>query len=304
MRVLITGGTGNIGQRLIPHLQQHGYNVGVLSRRPIRPPKLPGSVDFYRWDGRSAKGWGQHIEETDVIINLAGAGVADKRWTDERKKVLLNSRVKVGNAVVEAISQAQNKPEVLIQSSAVGYYGGRLDDTLLTEENGPGDDFLADICVQWEASTAAVDEMGIRRVTIRTGVVLDPDGGALPKMVTPFKFFAGGPVGSGEQWFPWIHWFDEVAAIRFLIENKAAGGPINLMAPNPVRNRDFAKILGKVLGRPAVAPAPSLAIKTMFGELSDALLKGQRALPAGLQALGYQFKYPDAESALRHLLQG
>lgn len=304
MRVLITGGTGTIGQRLIPYLLQHGYSVGVLSRRPIKPPQLPRSVDFFQWDGKTAKGWGQAVEQSDVIINLAGAGIADKRWTEERKKLLLDSRVEAGRAVVEAIDQARHKPDVLIQASAVGYYGGRLDDMLLTEENDPGDDFLADICVQWEDTTTAVEAMGVRRVVIRTGVVLDPNGGALPQMVRPFKFFAGGPVGSGMQWFPWIHWLDVISAIRFLIETEAAAGAINLLAPNPVQNHDFAKTVGTVLSRPAIAPAPSLALQLVFGELSEALLKGQRAIPARLQALGYHFIYPQLEPALRNLLLG
>lgn len=302
MRVLITGGTGTIGQRLVPYLLEHGYSVVVLSRRPIKPLELPRGVDFYQWDGKTSQGWGQHVEETDIIINLAGAGIADKRWTDERKKVLLNSRLDAGRAIVEVIDQVQHKPAVLIQASAVGYYGSRLDDTILTEENDSGDDFLADICAQWEASTAAVETMGVRRVIIRTGVVLDPDGGALPQMVRPFKLFAGGPVGSGQQWFPWIHWLDEVSAIRFLIETESATGVINLMAPNPSRNRDFAKTVGAVLGRPVIVPAPGLALQLMFGELSEAVLKGQRALPARLQALGYHFIYPRLEPALRNLL--
>lgn len=304
MRVLITGGTGTIGQRLIPYLLQHGYSVAVLSRRPIKSPALPRSVDFYQWDGKTARGWGHHVEQTDVIINLAGAGIADKRWTDERKKLLLNSRLDAGRAVAEAIDQAQHKPGVLIQASAVGYYGGRLDDTMQTEENGPGDDFLADICVQWEDSTAAVEAMGVRRAVIRTGIVLDPEGGALPQMVRPFKFFAGGPVGSGQQWFPWIHWLDEVSAIRFLIETESASGAINLVAPNPTQNHSFAKTVGSLLSRPAIAPAPSLALQLVFGELSEALIKGQRALPARLQALGYHFIYPQLEPALRNLLLG
>ncbi len=304
MRVLIAGGTGTIGLRLIPYLMQHGYSVAVLSRRPIKPPQLPRSVDFYQWNGKSAAGWGQLVEDTDIVINLAGAGIADKRWTDERKKTLLNSRLDAGRAVVDAIDRARKKPSLLVQASAVGYYGGRLDDTILTEENAAGNDFMANICVQWEASTAAVEAMGVRRVIARTGVVLDTAGGALPRMVRPFKFFAGGAVGSGQQWFPWIHWLDTVSAIRFMIETEAASGAFNLMAPDPLPNRDFARTVGAVLGRPAITPAPGLALQVMFGELSEALLKGQRAVPARLQALGYHFIYPRLEPALRNLLLG
>jgi uncharacterized protein (TIGR01777 family) len=302
MQVIIAGGTGSIGQRLSEHLLAHNYQVTVLSRRPIKPPALPRQVKFIQWDGKSSKGWVQAAEEADVIVNLAGAGVADKRWTASRKELLLNSRLDAGRAIVEAITAATGKPKTLIQASAVGYYGGTLDDTMLTEENSPGNDFLADLCIRWEKATDPVLDMGVRRVIIRTGVVLDMTGGALPKMTLPFKFFAGGSVGSGTQWFPWIHWLDEVDAIRFLIENDHATGPINLTAPNPVQNGDLSRSIGKVLGRPAIAPAPGMAMKILFGEMSDVLLKGQRVLPARLQALGYEFKFPDLEPALHDLL--
>jgi uncharacterized protein (TIGR01777 family) len=302
MQVIITGGTGTIGQRLAAHLLAHQYQVTVLSRRPVKPLTLPRQARFLHWDGRTSNGWLDAVETADIIINLAGAGVADRRWTRERKTLLLESRVQAGQAVVEAVSKAVNKPKTLIQASAVGYYGGRLDDKMLTEESDAGEDFLAEICIAWEEVTDPVLEMGLRRVIIRTGVVLDMAGGALPKMVLPFKFFAGGPVGSGKQWFPWIHWLDEVDAIRFLIENEHAAGPVNLSAPNPLKNRDFSGSIGKILGRPAVVPAPGVALKLMFGEMSDALLKGQRVIPAQLHALGYEFKFPEAESALHDLL--
>lgn len=304
MRALITGGTGSIGQRLTAELLAHNYEVTILSRRRVKPPTLPRQANFVQWDGKTSRGWAEIIEETDVVVNLAGAGVADKRWTDDRKAVLLNSRLNAGRAVLEAINKAVSKPAVLVQSSAVGYYGGRLDDKIMTEESEPGDDFLADLCVQWESVTDPVLEMGVRQVMIRTGLVLDPEGGVLPRVALPFKFFVGGPVGSGQQWMSWIHWRDQVGAIRFLIENEQASGPVNLTAPNPLQNREFGKIIGKTLGRPAFLPVPSLALQAMFGELSDTLLTGQRVLPVRLQALGYKFEFPGAEAALRDLLLG
>ncbi len=302
MHVLIAGGTGLIGRRLIDDLVARNHKISVLSRRPIKPAALSSQIGFVPWDGATAAGWGRQLEQVDAVVNLAGAGIADERWTDERKKALLNSRLAPGRAMVEAFGAAANRPEVLVQASAVGYYGSQ-GDAPITEEHGPGRGFLADICVRWEASTQPVEALGVRRVVIRTGVVLDTAGGALPKMVTPFKFLAGGPVGSGRQWFPWIHYADAAAAITFLLETEAASGPVNLTAPNPLTNREFAREIGRALRRPALAVAPGVALKAMFGEMASVLLEGQRALPARLQALGYQFKFATAGAALANLLR-
>jgi uncharacterized protein (TIGR01777 family) len=302
MHVLIAGGTGSIGQRLMAHLLTHGYQVSVLSRRSIRPPLLPRQVGYLQWDGKTTTGWGLALDNIDVVVNLAGAAIAGARWTNKRKKLLLNSRVDSGTALVEAFGAAERKPAVLIQSSAVGYYGPQDADALITEDHAPGSDFMADICVQWEASTAAVEEMGVRRVVIRTGVVLDPDDGALPRLALPFKLMAGGPLGSGKQWFPWIHYFDEVDAVKFLIETETARGPFNLTAPNPLQNKDFAQAIGQAMNRPALIPTPAIALKPLLGELSNTLLNGQRVVPARLQALGYSFRFPEAEAALNDLL--
>jgi hypothetical protein len=303
MKIVITGGTGVIGRRLVEALLGYGDVVTVVSRQPHKPADLPAKINFAQWDGQTAAGWGHNVEGVDAVVNLAGAGIADEKWSEARKKEIRDSRVKAGQAVTAAISAATVKPKVLIQASAVGYYGPHNNGAAVTEESGPGNDFLAKTCQDWEASTAAVEAMGVRRVLIRTGVVLDTLGGALPKMLMPFRFMAGGPIGNGQQWFPWIHYQDEVAAIRFLIQTEAARGPVNLAAPKPLRNRDFAKVVGKVMHRPAFAPAPGFVFKTMFGEMSTVLLDGQQAVPQRLQALGYQFKFPEAESALRDLLK-
>lgn len=303
MQIVITGGTGTIGRRLVLHLIQGGHVVKVVSRQPYKPANLPAKIIFASWDGKSAAGWGHLVEGADAVVNLAGAGIADAKWSDERKREIRDSRVNAGKAVIEAIAAASVKPMVLIQASAVGYYGAHNNGTVLTEDSSPGSDFLGQTCREWEDSTKAVEDMGVRRVIIRTGVVLDMEGGALPKMVMPFRFLAGGPIGSGAQWFPWIHYYDEVEAIRFLIENEAATGPVNLTAPNPLRNRDFAKAIGRVMGRPAFAPAPGFVFKTIFGEMSTVLLDGQQALPKRLQEWGYQFKFPTAEAALKDILK-
>lgn len=303
MQIVIIGGTGTIGRRLVLHLIQGGHVVKVVSRQPYKPASLPAKIIFASWDGKSAAGWGHLVEGADAVVNLAGAGIADAKWSDERKREIRDSRVNAGKAVVEAIAAASVKPKVLIQASAVGYYGAHNNGTVLTEDSSPGSDFLGQTCREWEDSTKAVEAMGVRRVIIRTGVVLDMEGGALPKMVMPFRFLAGGPIGSGAQWFPWIHYYDQVEAIRFLIENEAAAGPVNLTAPNPLRNRDFAKAIGRVMGRPAFAPAPEFVFKAIFGEMSTVLLDGQQALPKRLQEWGYQFKFPTAEAALKDILK-
>lgn len=303
MQIVITGGTGTIGRRLVQHLLQFGHVVKVVSRQPYKPANLPAKIVFASWDGKSAEGWGSLIEGADAVVNLAGAGIADETWTDTRKKEIEESRVKAGQAVVEAIRAASAKPKVLIQASAVGYYGAQNNDKVITEEHPPANDFLGQTCQAWENSTKEAETLGVRRVVIRTGVVLDMQGGALPRLVFPFRFFAGGPIGSGQQWFPWIHYCDEVEAIRFLIHNEAASGPFNLTAPNPVRSHELAKAIGKVLKRPAFVPAPAFAFKTMFGEMSTVLLDGQQAVPKRLQEVGYQFKFPHIETALRDVLR-
>jgi uncharacterized protein (TIGR01777 family) len=239
--------------------------------------------------------------EGAAVVHLAGENIAAGRWTDARKRRIRESRVKSSRAVAEAIEEAADKPRVLLQGSAVGYYGPRGDE-VVSEEEPPGEDFLARVCVEWEASTAGVESLGVRRAVLRTGVVLSTEGGALPKMLLPFRLFAGGPVGSGRQCFPWIHIADEVGAIRFLLENDRASGPFNLTAPEPITNRQFSRVLGEVLHRPSLLPAPAFALRLALGEMADMLLNGQRAVPSQLQELGYTFRFPEAEAALRDLL--
>ncbi len=235
-------------------------------------------------------------------MNLAGAGLADGRWTDERKRSILESRVKAGQAVLEAVSAAATRPKVVIQSSAVGYYGPRGDE-VLNEDAAPGSDYLARVCFDWEASTAPVVRMGVRRPVIRTGIVLTTEGGAFPKILLPFKLFAGGPMGNGSQYWPWIHINDEVRAIRFLMENETASGPFNLTAPNPLTNKEFASVVGQAMGRPSLMPAPAFALKLALGEMSTVLLDGQRAVPSRLQELGFEFDFATLDAALKDLLK-
>ncbi|MBI5930561.1 MAG: TIGR01777 family protein [Chloroflexi bacterium] len=301
MRVIITGGTGLIGKALAKSLVADGHEVIILSRDPSTA-KLDGGVRVEKWNARTGDGWSNHITSDTAIVNLAGAGIGDKRWSEDRKKLILESRTNAGAAVVDAIEKATEKPRVVIQSSAVGYYG-TPGDTILTENSPAGEDFLADVCKQWEDSTKAVEAMGVRRVVIRSGVVLSMDGGAFPRMLLPYKLMVGGPIGNGKHWFPWIHIDDEVKAIRFLIENDAASGVFNIMAPHPLTNTDFNHEVGKTMNKPAVIPVPKLALQLMFGEMAIILIEGQRAVPQRLQELNFGFTYPTAEPALKNLLK-
>jgi len=301
MKIIITGGSGLIGRALVESLAKDGHEVIVLSRNPAAVKDLPKNARAEKWDGQSAQGWGQLVEGAGAIVNLAGATISEK-WSAERKKEIRDSRVNAGKAIVEAVKAASKKPGVVVQSSAVGYYGPRGAEEI-TEESGAGNDFLAAVCKEWEASTAELDSMGVRRPIIRTGVVLDLKGGALPKMVMPVKMFVGGPLGSGKQYFPWIHLKDEIAAIRFLIDNPNANGVYNLSAPKPLTNKEFTQAIGKLLGRPTFMPVPDVAMKTLFGEMATLLLDGQRQMPVRLVQAGFKFQFTDATSALKDVLK-
>jgi uncharacterized protein (TIGR01777 family) len=302
-RVLIAGGTGLIGRALAAELVAAGHEVVVLSRNPQGAQGLPPRVRVERWDGRTAQGWGGLADGARAIINLAGENLAGGRWTAGRKHRIRRSRLDAGQAVVEAVRAAGQKPAVVVQASGIGYYGPHGDEEV-TEDFPPGSDFLGRLAVEWEASTAPVEGMGVRRVVIRTGVVLSREGGALPRLVLPFRFFLGGPLGGGRQWVPWIHIADEAQAIRFLLENEAARGPYNLTAPHPVTNRELARALGRVLRRPAWLPVPAPALRLLLGEMSTVLLTGQRATPKRLLEEGFVFQFPRVESALKNLLGG
>lgn len=306
MRVIVTGGTGFIGRELADELLAAGYEVVALSRNPAKATGLSPKVQVERWDATSARGWGLLADGALAIVNLAGENLAGEhflpsRWTDQRKARIRDSRINAGRAVVEAVAAATVKPKVVIQSSGIGHYGSRKD-KLLIETDPPGRDFPARLTVDWEGSTAPVTAHGIRHVAIRSAVVLNPKEGALRRLILPFKLFAGGPMGSGRQGFAWIHPADEVAAIRFLIENEAAQGPFNLVAPQATTFAEFAKTLGRVMRRPYWFPVPAFALRTALGEVASIVLEGQRASPKKLLDLGFQFRFPTAEAALRDLL--
>lgn len=306
MRVIITGGTGQIGRALSRELIDASHDVIVLSRRPGGATGLADGVQVVPWDAQSAKGWGHLVDGDTAIVNLAGANLAGtsffpSRWTAERKRLNLQSRLDAGQAVIAAVEKARIKPFVVVQSSAIGHYGVRGDE-VFTEDDGAGEDYMARITVDWEGSTASVESQGVRRVVIRTAVVLDPREGALWRLLLPYRLFVGGPMGSGRQGFSWIHPADEVAAIRFLIENDQTSGAYNLCAPEPLTNAEFGNVLGQVLRRPSWFPIPAFALRLAFGEVVTTVLEGQRAMPKRLLETGFDFRFPTAEAALRDLL--
>lgn len=307
MRVVITGGTGLIGRALSKSLVRDGHEVVVLSRFPERARGLPGGTQVVGWDAESADGWLPAAEGAEAIVNLAGANIGGEhflpsRWTKARKRLIRESRVNAGRAVVDAVTNMSPKPGVVIQASGVGYYGFHGDEEL-GEDAPPGDDFGARLThEEWEPSTAPVEALGVRRAILRTGAVLDPGEGALPRLMLPFQLFVGGYWGSGKQWLPWIHLEDEVQAIRFLIEHEQAHGPFNLVAPGIVTNADFGRALGTVMKRPYWFPIPGFALRLVFGEVTTVLLEGQRAVPERLLGLGFTFRFPELTSALRDLL--
>lgn len=307
MRIVITGGTGMIGQPLVQSLAADGHTVIVLSRQPDkRRPEMPDGVQLEAWDGRLLGPWAERVDGADAVINFAGEGIAGDsflpdRWTAEKKRRIRDSRVSVGSAIVEAIRQASVKPRLLLQASAVGYYGPRGDE-IVTEAAAPGDDFLAETCVVWENETADVETMGVRRVIARTGLVLTEEGGPLERLKLPYLLFGGMYFGDGRQYWPWIHIDDEIKALKFLLENEEASGPFNLTAPNPVTNRQFGKALGRVLRRPSYMPVPGFAMRLLVGEVATVVLDGQRAVPQKLQELGFSFDFPEIEAALRDVV--
>lgn len=304
MDIAITGGTGMIGRALSRSLVAEGHQVKVLTRSPERHAAMAGpGLTVTAWSPGRPTQLAQSLEGCAAVVNLAGAGVGDSRWTASRKALIRSSRVEAGQALVQAFSaMGESRPDHLIQAAAVGYYGIDRQGPQ-TEDAPPGSGFLASVCQDWEASTAGVEGLGVRRAVARIGVVLSRDGGALPRMLLPFRLFVGGPLGSGRQPLPWIHIADTVGALQWLITQAGATGAFNLTAPEAVDNAAFSKALGKALRRPAFMPAPAPALRLALGEMATIVLDGQAAVPARLTAAGYGFRFPQLAPALADLLQ-
>ena len=297
MKILIAGATGLIGSKLVPFLKEQGHQVVILTREQGQLDS--GSIS---WNPESGFIDGSKLEGFDAIINLAGENIADGRWTEEKKEKIYKSRVNLTRQLSEAIANLTKPPKVFINASATGYYGNKWD-IIQTEDSPRGVGFLADLCLKWEEATQVAEDRGIRVVKLRTGIVLSPQGGALGKMIPPFKMGMGGTLGGGAQYMSWITLEDLIRVIDFALTHDSIKGPINVVTPNPVSNADFTKALGKQLHRPTFMHMPEMVVKVMFGEMADEmLLSSTRAMPEKLTNAGFKFEYPMLEEALQHVL--
>lgn len=305
MRVFLMGGTGLVGGRLIPKLKELGHEVVLLTRRPEQAKDTFGSqCEVVSGNPKEAGAWMEAVDGCDAVINLTGEGVFNKRWTAAFKQELYDSRIISTRHAVQALERKPQSdagtPKILVNASAIGYYGAHGDE-ILDESSPPGDDFLAKLCIDWEKAALAAQEKGIRVAIVRVGVVLDK-GGALQKMILPFKMFVGGPVGSGKQYVSWIHYADLVSIFLLSLENNDATGPLNGTAPNPITNKELSTAIGKTLCRPSFLPAPSFGLRLALGQVAEVVTTGQRVLPKRAQELAYPFQFTDIETALKDIL--
>jgi uncharacterized protein (TIGR01777 family) len=301
-RIVIAGATGFIGRALVDELAGRGFRLVALTRRPDRSA-LPPNVLAAGWDGRTVSEWRRHVDGALAVVNLAGDSLAQGRWTRTKKERIRASRVRPGAALVEAVRAAGTRPRVFVQASAVGFYGdsGEVE---VDEDSPSGTGFLAGVVESWEASTRAVEALGVRRVILRSGLVLGRGGGVWPSLVRPFRFFVGGPLGGGRQWLSWISLADEVRAIRHLIEREDLAGPFDLTSPAPLRQAELCRIIGRALRRPCWAPVPAPVLRILFGaKARETLLVSQRARPRRLLEAGFAFRHPDAAAAVEDLVR-
>jgi len=301
MRVLVTGATGLIGKNLCQTLAGQGHEIYILSRHP-ESAKITGMTRAFAWDAGIGPPPQEAFSGVDAVINLAGEPIAGSRWTDEQKRRIRDSRVKGTRNLVDGIIKSPDRPKVLINGSAVGFYGNRGDEQL-DEKSTPGKGFLPEICIEWEREAERAREYGMRVVLLRTGVVLDENGGALEKMLLPFKLGLGARLGDGKQWFPWIHLDDIVGIIRHALLNESISGPVNGAAPGIVNNIEFTNELAAVLHRPTFLPVPEFVLQILMGEMAEVVLNSQRVIPGIALNTGYSFKYPDLKAALESLLK-
>jgi TIGR01777 family protein len=299
MRILITGASGLIGKALQKSFEEKGYEMLLATRsEPKDEQHIHWNADTGFADGDLGR-----LEGLDAVIHLAGEGIAGLRWTDEKKKAIRDSRVFGTRTMIEAFARLEQKPKVFIAGSAVGFYGDRGDDEM-TEASSAGKTFLADVCKEWESESRRAEDLGIRTVLLRTGIVLSKDGGALATMLTPFKLGVGGVIGSGKQWMSWITLDDVVGIINYALENENVRGAVNNVSPNPVTNEEFTKTLGTVLYRPTFLPLPEFAVNLVFGEMGDALLiDSTKVIPKRMKDAGYEFKFTDLKAALEHAVK-
>lgn len=299
MNIVIAGGTGLIGSHLVELLLKDDHHIYILTRNANNKKKT-AKITYVNWLNEGDKPE-EKLQNIDVVVNLAGQSI-NNRWTKAEKKRILSSRISATKNCLTLIESLSKKPNVFLNASAVGFYGTSQTNTFTEADKKAGTDFLASVVEQWEAEATKAEKLGIRTVLLRLGVVLAKEGGALNKMLLPYKFFGGGTVGSGQQWLSWVHIDDVVKIIQFAIKNEQIIGPINITAPNPEQMKNFGKILATVLNKPHWLPAPSLALKLLLGEMSMLVLKGQKAIPKKAEESGYQFQYPELDGALKNLL--
>ena len=301
MKIVVTGATGLVGSALVPSLVAGGHSVVRLVRKQSNAGAGNNVTDAL-WRPDRGEIDAAALAGCDAAVHLAGENISEGRWTDEKKRRIIESRVQGTRLVSETLARLEPRPRVLVSASATGYYGDRGDE-LLTEGSAAGKNFVAKVCREWEAATEPARAAGLRTVLLRFGIVLSREGGALAKMMTPVKLGVGGKLGSGRQYYSWIAIEDAVAAVRHALENEAVGGPVNLVSPQPVTNAEFTKALGHALGRPTLFAVPAFAARLAFGEMADELLLASaRVEPAQLKTTGFEFKYPTLEAALRHLI--
>ncbi len=301
MRVFITGGTGLIGREIVNALLKRGDTPVVLTRNPSSAQALSSQgVQLVEGDPQQSAPWMQQVDGCQGVINLVGESVFGSRWNAEQKRKIRDSRILSTKHLVQAMVEADTPPGALSSASAIGYYGN-VPEAELTEESPPGDDFLAQVCQEWEQAAQRAADQGIRTAMVRIGVVLSQEGGALKQMLTPFKLGLGGPIGAGKQWMSWIHIHDIAGAFIAALDHADAQGPINGTAPHPVRNKEFSKSLAKALHRPCLFPVPPLMLRVMFGEAAEVITGSQRVLPTRLQQLGFTFQHPNCLEAMQSI---
>ncbi len=303
MKIVLSGCTGFIGGHLTKELALKGHELVSLTRRKEHSGLFAApNVRYVTWDGRDAGSLAKYMDGADAVMNLAGESIAKGRWNNARKRLLVDSRVGPTTAIVEAIATAKSKPKVLVNASAVGYYGN-VDEGDVPEEYPAGEGFLASLCVQWEEAAKKAGTLGVRVVMLRIAFVVGGKGSALGKMALPFRMFVGGPIGTGKQWFPWVHVSDVTGIARYALTAEHLRGPVNAVAPESVRMKNFCGALGRAMGRPSWAPVPGFAVRLLLGELAGMILGGQKVVPSALNKAGYRFRYPELGKALLDALK-
>ncbi len=299
MKIVVAGGTGFIGRQLLETLIRDHTLICLSRRSPENPVR---GVEYLLWDACTVGGWASALDGVDAVINLAGESIGARRWTKNQKKRIVESRVNATRSLVEAMARSKSKPGVLVNGSAVGYYGD-VPEGDVKEDHKAGSDFLGQTCVRWEMEANKASSHGIRVVCLRTGVVLGKESEALRKIALPFRLFVGGPVGSGQQWFPWIHLADIVGLVYFVLQTPSVIGPVNAVAPEPITMREFSKALGRAMRRPSFFTVPRIVLKLALGEMSDMVLNGQKVVPAVATKAGYAFRFTSIDSALNDLFR-